>query len=162
MTPTILFATDFSESSAHALPIASALAANAHATLLIVHVSELERQPVGELFDDAPELDAHPEPNPPLAARLEQVVPTEAGVPCEHRMPYGKPAEAIVQLAKNENVDMIVMGTHGYRGLSRALAGSVAEEVMREAPCPVIAVRLSKTLDGKKPVPVAAPARSAR
>jgi hypothetical protein len=64
MTPTILFATDFSESSVYALPVATALAANAHARLLIAHVAELERQPVGELFDDVPELDAEPPPNP--------------------------------------------------------------------------------------------------
>jgi nucleotide-binding universal stress UspA family protein len=89
---------------------------------------------------------------------LNEVVPADSCVPYEHRLLDGKPAEAIVRLAKDEAVDMIVMGTHGYRGLSHVLAGSVAEEVNREAPCPVIAVRLPKTTFDKAPVRVAAPA----
>jgi nucleotide-binding universal stress UspA family protein len=162
MPPVILFATDFSESSENALPVATAMAVSRHGRLLIAHVSELDRRPVGELFDDVPDLDEDPPPNPHISARLEDVIPTDDDVPYEHRMLFGKPAEAIVQLAADEDVDLIVLGTHGRRGLRSVLAGGVAKEVIRHAPCPVVAVRLPQKTFGKKPVPVAAPMRSRR
>jgi nucleotide-binding universal stress UspA family protein len=54
---------------------------------------------------------------------------------------YNNPAEAIVRYAKDNNVDLIVMCTHGRGGLDRRLHGSVAESVLRHAPCPVMLVR---------------------
>jgi nucleotide-binding universal stress UspA family protein len=53
----------------------------------------------------------------------------------------GDPTEAIVRLAKTECADFIVMGTHGRTGLSRIFLGSVAEAVVRRAPCPVLIAR---------------------
>ncbi len=53
----------------------------------------------------------------------------------------GKPAEEILRVAQEEAVDLIVMGTHGRTGLRHVLVGSVAETVMRIAPCPVFTVR---------------------
>lgn len=53
----------------------------------------------------------------------------------------GKPDEAIIEVAKQEEVDLIVMVTHGYGALERLLLGSVTEKVIRDAPCPVLAVR---------------------
>jgi nucleotide-binding universal stress UspA family protein len=47
----------------------------------------------------------------------------------------------ILQCAKKEQVDMIIMGTHGRKGVDRLLFGSVAERVLRDAPCPVLAIR---------------------
>jgi K+-sensing histidine kinase KdpD len=52
-----------------------------------------------------------------------------------------QPAEAITRYATSEDVDLIVMGTQGRSGLSHLLAGSVAERVVRHAPCPVLTVR---------------------
>ena len=51
------------------------------------------------------------------------------------------PAEEIVRYAREQNVDLIVLGTHGRRGVAHLLAGSVAERVVRTAPCPVLIVR---------------------
>jgi nucleotide-binding universal stress UspA family protein len=51
------------------------------------------------------------------------------------------PAKRIVSYAKKNNVDMIVMGTHGYTGIEKTLMGSVAEKVLRTAPCPVTVIR---------------------
>jgi len=51
------------------------------------------------------------------------------------------PADAIVQYAKSENADIIIMGTHGRRGIAHVLLGSVAEHVIRSASCPVLTVR---------------------
>jgi len=56
-------------------------------------------------------------------------------------MQIGVPFEEIVRVAQEEHVDMIVMGTHGRSGLNRVLLGSVAERVVRLAPCPVLTVR---------------------
>ena len=53
----------------------------------------------------------------------------------------GKPAEEILRVAQEEAVDLIVMGTHGRTGLRHVLVGSVAETVMRIAPCPVFTVK---------------------
>ncbi|HDQ40840.1 MAG TPA: universal stress protein [Desulfonatronum sp.] len=52
-------------------------------------------------------------------------------------------SEEILQCAREQAVDMIVMGTHGRKGMDRILFGSVAEKVLRHAPCPVVAVRPS-------------------
>jgi nucleotide-binding universal stress UspA family protein len=53
----------------------------------------------------------------------------------------GRPADSITDYAQAERFDLIVMGTHGRTGLSHALLGSVAERVVRKAPCPVLTVR---------------------
>ncbi len=53
----------------------------------------------------------------------------------------GEPAREIVRAAEDEQVDLIVMGTYGRSGLSRLLLGSVADRVVRTAPCPVVTVR---------------------
>ena len=52
----------------------------------------------------------------------------------------GNPSEAIVSHAESEGCTLIVMGTHGYRGLEKRLLGSVAERVLKHAPCPVLVV----------------------
>jgi universal stress protein A len=57
------------------------------------------------------------------------------------RADRGSPAHAIVDAAKLGNYDLIVLGTHGRTGLSHMLIGSVAERVVRHAPCPVLSVR---------------------
>jgi nucleotide-binding universal stress UspA family protein len=60
----------------------------------------------------------------------------------EHLNLKGNPAEVIVHIAKAKKADMIVMGTHGRSGWSKLMMGSVAQEVMKEAHCPVITVRM--------------------
>ena len=138
----ILYTTDYSEPSQHALHFATSLARDCRAVLLIVHVSETECCPVGELFDE------EPEPSPEELSRLEAVVPDDNDAPFEHRLVCPPPssesvhrADEIVKLAKQEDVHAIVIGTHGRTGLSRLLLGSVAEAVMRHAPCPVVTIR---------------------
>jgi nucleotide-binding universal stress UspA family protein len=61
------------------------------------------------------------------------------------RLQAGVPFEVIVKIADEERADMIVMGTHGRSGLNRVLLGSVAERVIRLAPCPVLTVRQTKS-----------------
>jgi nucleotide-binding universal stress UspA family protein len=131
----ILYATDYSEESGYALSVATFLAHATGAGLLIVHVSPYEQYPVGELFDE------EPKPSPMDLEPLQEVAPTDFEVPYEHRLVWGEPAAEIIKLAREENAAMIVIGTRGTTGLTHLLTGSVAEAVIRQAPCPVVAVR---------------------
>ena len=65
----------------------------------------------------------------------------QRGIKASWRLEAGVPFEEIVKVADDERADMIVMGTHGRSGLNRVLLGSVAERVIRLAPCPVLTVR---------------------
>src|SRR5207237_10217851 len=76
--------------------------------------------------------------------QLEQIRPVDPSIPVHHVFLEGDPASEIVRYAFDAGVDLIVMGTHGRTGLERLLMGSVAEHVMREAPCSVLVVKLPK------------------
>jgi nucleotide-binding universal stress UspA family protein len=133
----IIFPTDFSEASNHALRWATSLARDSGAALVIVHVEE---PPMayggGEMYYPIAE------PNrDELHKTLADVHPTDPMVPSVHRLLSGEPADAIVKIAESEGADLIVMGTHGRTGLTRLLMGSVAEAVVRKAPCPVLTVK---------------------
>jgi nucleotide-binding universal stress UspA family protein len=66
----------------------------------------------------------------------------QAGLQCKcHVVPMADPAAAIVRHAKSNPVDLIIVGSHGRTGLRRAMLGSVAEKVVRTAPCSVLVVR---------------------
>jgi universal stress protein A len=134
----ILFPTDFSPASEHALRWATSLARDSGATICIIHVEE---PPMayggGEMyvgFDDASTKEE-------LRRVLVQVVPTDHNVAFDHKLLVGDPADAIVHEAEAEGADLIVMGTHGRTGLTRLLMGSVAEAVVRRAKCPVLTVK---------------------
>jgi universal stress protein A len=133
----ILFATDFSPASNAALQYATSLACDCGAMLLIVHVEELPVAYAGAEMNFT-QLEY---PNPEIRRMLEAVVPSDPRVGYEHRLVMGTAAENIVQLAEEERVDLIVIGTHGRTGLTRMLMGSVAESVMRKAKCPVLTVK---------------------
>src|SRR5689334_9142037 len=135
--PKILFPTDFSTAGQTALDLATSLARDRGAKLLIAHVEE---PPMayggGELYYGI-EMPDRKE----LEKMLSEVVPTDPAVGYEHRLVIGSPATAIVYLAEKEGVEMIVMPTHGRTGLLRVLMGSVAEEVVRKAKCPVLTLK---------------------
>ena len=122
----IIFPTDFSHCGDAALKMATSLARDAGARLLIVHVEE---PPVayggGEMYYGVPE-----PANDDLRRMLEAVVPTDPNVPYEHRLIAGDPSSAIARLAEEEKADLIVMGTHGRTGRTQAVLGSVAENVV--------------------------------
>jgi nucleotide-binding universal stress UspA family protein len=133
----ILFPTDFSHCSDAALPLATSLARDTGAKLLIVHVEE---PPVayggGEMYYGVPDPATED-----LRGMLQRIVPPDPQVAYEHHLVVGEPAAAIAELAKSEGVDLIVMGTHGRTGLRRLLMGSVAEAIVRRAPCPVFIMK---------------------
>ena len=134
---TIVFPTDFSTASDAALVHAAALARQSAARLLIVHVEE---PPLayggGELYYGLPEPNSER-----ILKMLEDVRPSDPSVPYVHRLTMGDPAGEVVRIAAEENAEMIVLGTHGRTGMTRLLMGSVAEAIVRRAPCPVLVYR---------------------
>jgi nucleotide-binding universal stress UspA family protein len=73
--------------------------------------------------------------------KLKDLVPAAYRDQWTAEVASGQPADAIVRIAQERDVDLIVMGTHGRTGLQHVLLGSVAEKVVRLAPCPVLTVR---------------------
>jgi nucleotide-binding universal stress UspA family protein len=138
----ILFPTDFSHNNDGALEYASTLAAETGALLYVAHVDEMQDLNVamGEAGYLIAAAVAH-EGRPEVRRRLENVVPTTEEVICEHYYLRGSPVTEILAFAERENVDLIVMASHGRTGLSRLLMGSIAEGVIRKASCPVLVVR---------------------
>jgi universal stress protein A len=133
----ILVPVDFSKFSDAALPFATSLARDSGAELIILHVQEPAAAYTSGEWYYGP-IVADPEM---LRATLEKIRPTDPSLPCIHQMALGNPAAQIVSTAQNEKVDMIVMTTHGRTGVSRAIMGSVAERVVRNANCPVVVVK---------------------
>lgn len=134
---TILCATDLSLASRNALALAAGLARDYKAGLEIVHVVQLPAAVYGEVFTELAE-EGYTER---AWADLRAFVPTDLGVPVQLRVEEGDAATEIVRVAEEIKSDLIVLGTHGRTGLSRLLLGSVAEQVLRRAPCPVLTVR---------------------
>lgn len=133
----ILCPIDFSEFGDLALGYASTLAKEAGATLHLVYVDD-SQVPYDVGFAGYVGL---PSDSIQWEQKLREKRPTKEGVPFVHEVLYGYPAEVLVQYARDHEIDLIVMGTHGRTGISRLLMGSVAEQMVREAPCPVLTVK---------------------
>jgi nucleotide-binding universal stress UspA family protein len=143
---TILLPTDGSECSARATTYALSLARQYGARVVALHVidrgwEEQTRNAVVEVghelmqtLHDGYTRTAHTILQGPVDAGA------KAGVPVETRMAHGTPYEEIVKAGKEMGADLIVIGTHGRTGMSHFLLGSVAERVVRSAPCPVLTV----------------------
>jgi len=140
----ILCPLDFSEYAEHALLYAKAFARAHGAELLLLHVIET---PVAYMAPDvvlpAETLESQ------RVACTEKLTAMAAAVRDEHAattwlLVDGNPLVLIVETAASHNVDLIVMGTHGRTGLAHVLLGSVAETVVRRAPCPVLTVKHSE------------------
>jgi nucleotide-binding universal stress UspA family protein len=133
----ILHPTDYSDCSAYAYAIALDLARQYTATVLVVHVAETlgpENVTYGEVGSQL-----EPEGyRRRLKDDLHRLVPAPAGVSVQYLLAAGDPAHEIERLAREQPCDLIVMGTHGRTGLSRLFTRSIAEQVIRLAPCPVL------------------------
>ena len=141
----ILVPVDFSHSSDAALQFASSLAAESNAQLKIVHVSEDTPAYFAAYGGFAYTEDLSEKIEKENQELLNKIRPIGAGIDYAHHYLRGNPSEQILKFAEQEKVDLIVIGSHGRTGISRLLLGSVAEEVVRRAACPVLTV--------KQPVP---------
>ncbi|GAB4149986.1 MAG: universal stress protein [Planctomycetaceae bacterium] len=139
----ILVATDFSDHSAVALQYAQEFSKAFGAHILLCNVVEssgfLSHLPPGGEGYFPPNMDEIRQKN---AEEKCQTVIDDAGLEnASVHVVVGKPFVEIVRLAKSENVDLLILGTHGRGAVAHMLLGSVAEKVVRNAPCPVLTVR---------------------
>jgi universal stress protein A len=160
----VLVPTDFSEPANHALRYAAEEAAVHRAKVTLLHV-----QPAGVRTDvyyvgSAPasgveagfdvvaggRLGTAPVSEPAVVrhdhsdeglTRLRDLVPPAVRGAWDVAIAVGRPADTIVRIARERNVDLIVMATHGRTGLEHVVLGSVAEKVVRLAPCPVLTIK---------------------
>jgi nucleotide-binding universal stress UspA family protein len=124
----ILYPTDFSSYSNQAYFHALGLAETYGASLTVAYVHA-----PGSPGDKAHQRE-----------QLEQIRPVNAKIPVSHVVLEGDPGAEIARYAADAGIDVIVIGTHGRTGVDRLVMGSVAERVMREAPCSVLVVKLPK------------------
>jgi nucleotide-binding universal stress UspA family protein len=153
----LLVPIDFSDCSIDALEYAVGVAQRAKSSLTLLHVLE----PVSYGLDfTLPHLPEREQLRDAIVTRLSGLVSAldSAQVRSDYLVRGGLPIDSILDAARTQSADMIVMGTHGRRGLSHALSGSVAESVLRKARCPVLTVRSPKFRPGHRR---AIPAQSA-
>ncbi|MEZ6125611.1 MAG: universal stress protein [Planctomycetaceae bacterium] len=141
----ILVPTDFSEFSRRAMDYACAMASRFESELHLLHISPAAEMLIPEAAAlGAENLVGHSEALEQAAkAQLDRLPPGgwENGKPIIRATRIGAPFLEIVQYARDEEIDLIVLGTHGRSGLMHLLMGSVAENVVRKAPCPVMTVK---------------------
>lgn len=150
----ILVPTDFSEPSSRALDYAAALAAGLGAAINLIHVlhDPFTAQAAWEFYvPESPEVQErkYQDARARLAALAEGAA--ARGVPIATEVRLGNPMDEINAAAVDYGSDLIVMSTHGRTGLPHLLLGSIAERVLRTAPCPVLALRqalAAPVLDG--------------
>lgn len=138
----ILLATDFSETSRYAVEYAILLAKTFGAALHVLHVmeSEILAMPDGVTYlppDYFEELEKQ------SADRLEKVIDSEERkrLTVSLILRKGSPFLEIIRYARDQQMDLIVLGTHGRGALAHVLLGSVAEKVVRKSTCPVLTIR---------------------
>jgi universal stress protein A len=145
----ILVTTDFSETSIEALPAACELARHFDAELLLVHALPVDTPTPWDIPPYA-DFGLAALPLPEYEAQLRQEVERRLAAVAEKHaqgaavrclVGRGDAAAEIGRLAAEERADLIVLATHGWTGWRHLVFGSVAEKVLREAPCPVLSIR---------------------
>lgn len=137
----ILFATDFSATSEAALPYAAAICRRFGSTLHAAHVLSdtslvmttggVDYVSLGTIYDDAQD---------EARERLNQISDRLDGIPQRNYVRHGQVWKNLAAIIEQNDVDLIVVGTHGRTGLGKLLLGSVAEDILRHAGCPVVTV----------------------
>jgi len=137
----VLYATDFSPTSESALPYATAICRRFGSTLHVVHVLSdaslllmtggVDYVSVGTLYEDA-----HTE----AQEKIKQITTRLGAIPNRTYVRHGQVWRNLSGIVAENGIDLIVVGTHGRTGLGKLLLGSVAEDILRHAPCPVLTV----------------------
>ena len=133
---TILCPVDFSEYNLAANKYASTLARSTGGRIIYIHAFLPDPYETPPVYFDAAKTEQE------LGEKREQFIkPVDSGIAVSYVVEFGLPTERIVHYANENDVDLIVVGTHGRTGLRRVLMGSVAEAVVRNANCPVLAIK---------------------
>ncbi len=135
----ILVPTDFSEHSDKAVRYGAELASKFGAELHLVHAIEATPIMYGEGAYFPPETEAEIETA--ATKQLNEMTVPGDGLTVQRKVVPGHPFVEIIRYAKENDVGLIVIGTHGRGAIAHMLLGSVAEKVVRKAPCPVLTVR---------------------
>lgn len=141
----ILFPYDFSELSLHGFSHARSFAEAYHAELHVLHVVDEASQYWMAMGPNS--VPMGPPPGELIAASKQEMEKflrehlADAPFPVVSEVQMGRPFMEIIRYAREKEIDMIILGTHGHSGLKHVLLGSVAERVVRKAPCPVLTIR---------------------
>lgn len=140
----ILVPLDLAESAGPLLDLAMELMRARGAVVRLIHVAELPWLPPLALtfapVEGAAAVTVE-ETRADAARRLAEIAATRPALHCECKAAVGDPAREILREAREWDADVVVVGTHGRTGIYRAVLGSVAEQVVRRAPCAVLVVR---------------------
>ena len=142
----VLYPTDFSEYSLAALPYAVNIAKHNGADLYCLHVVDIPHEEYLTSEYMVPLNVPHVSKDKVLRTartRMERFVTENLSEieKVESRVIVGVPFLEIIRYARDQSIDLIVIGTHGHSALAAMLLGTVAEKVVRKAPCPVLTVR---------------------
>jgi nucleotide-binding universal stress UspA family protein len=139
----ILVPIDFSDYSKNALRYAAQFAKTLNAKLFLVYVIEPIIYPsdfsMGQVAIPSAEMDLTKRAEEELDLLARNLI--DPGLKVERMIKTGKPFVEINEIAKEEDIDLIIMATHGHTGVEHLLFGSTAEKVVRKAPCPVLTLR---------------------
>lgn len=139
----IIVPIDFSEYSKRAFRYAVDFAQTFRAELVLVYVVEPVIYPAdfsfGQVALPSVERELHEKGKQQLDMLIEKEIPD--GVAARSLIRSGKPFVEIIQAAKEEHAELIIIATHGHSGIEHVLFGSTAEKVVRKAPCPVLSIR---------------------
>lgn len=150
----ILCPVDFDDNSLHAVEEAGALARGGIGRLCLLHVIQInplatEGFVLAELYDSQEKY---------AREKLDQITRDRlAGVECEILIERGNPADVILAIEKTVAPDLVVMATHGRKGFTRLVMGSVAEKVVRESITPVLTIGPLPAKTGRSSSPLGAP-----
>lgn len=149
----VLFATDFSPASEAAMPYATAICRRFGSTLHLVHVLSdaglllmtggVDYVSMGTIYEDT-----HNE----IKEKLEELGAHCEGIPHKNHVRHGQVWKSLAAIIEENEIDLIVVGTHGRGGIGKLLLGSVAENILRHAKCPVLTVGPKVTGRAKLPV----------
>ena len=138
----ILVPVDFSENSSQLLKDAADIAEKFAAALSVVFVVQSFEDYSGFFVPHIPinqfEEDLFRSAESKMTKFLTENL--KPGMPCESKILQGDVAEKLLEFAGENDISLIIMGTHGYKGLEKVLFGSVAERVVKNAPCPVLTI----------------------
>ncbi len=137
----VLYATDFSPTSESALPYATAISRRFGSTLHVAHIISdsslllmtggVDYVSVGTLYENA---------HSDAQEKIQRITTRLGGIPYRSCVRHGQVWANLAGIVKEDSIDLIVVGSHGRTGLGKLLLGSVAENILRHSPCPVLTV----------------------